>query len=785
MATPTTPAPASKPGAPRPGAVAPGGPGPTGAGLNLNINPLKLVRQHLFLLIGAVFVGGVLGVGSHFALLRTYPLYTSEALFECTAALTSAESSVTMVGPGGAPELERFIATQAAIMISDGILLKAANDPRVRNETDWAKAFVVGGRYDPTSAKLDLEEIASARPQRDTAFASLKVTAGKADDAATLCSAVVRAYLDHVRNETGRTTQDTLEVLTRQLNSIQEERRLLRQQMERIFDDGLPGLDDRGTIEAQMIAELMPRLAESRQELDILRQQLTEYDAQQNAPGGTTYPEIVRQMVDGNPIINGFKQRIAAMKATRRAAMQAFGESHRDVQRLDREIKGVEDEMETQRQSLMSTTFAGVIETTRLQISSLEATANETLATLEESQVTIAGINRKIEEYTNLAAEEVRLAEQEERTKASIANQRALANRAAASRVSLYQNPEPPQEPSFPQLIIMVPAVMFLTLGLVVGVIVLREVLEQRVRGPADAALIPRLRILGVIPDVSEDPTRVKRFETAVRDRPMGAVSESIRQMRGLLQKRLAERGHRTLLILSGAPGSGASAVVANLAASLGSCEHRVLIIDANLRRPRQHEIFDRPASPGLSEVLAGTVPFEQATQPSVAPGVDLLPAGGAVAAGFERLTTDAMGAVLARAKERYDVTLIDASPAIVSSDSYALANRCDASVLVVRAYREKRGLIARVRGNLEESRSDFLGLIINGVRSAAGGYFGRNMRVMHQYNNGQAALDAEDSEPGGKKEKREKKRRKQEAGVAEVGAPSSASGAGDVITLD
>ena len=152
--------------------------------------------------------------------------------------------------------------------------------------------------------------------------------------------------------------------------------------------------------------------------------------------------------------------------------------------------------------------------------------------------------------------------------------------------------------------------------GLVFGVIVLKEVTEQRVRGPADVAIIPRVRILGVIPDSAEDPTKPARIERASHDKPNGVIAESFRQLRTSLLKYLHQKDATTVVIFGGNPGSGASTVIANLASSIALCEKRVLVIDANFRRPSLHRIFgvDEQA-PGLGSLLADTCTFDEAVQ--------------------------------------------------------------------------------------------------------------------------------------------------------------------------
>src|SRR5690606_34408184 len=121
----------------------------------------------------------------------------------------------------------------------------------------------------------------------------------------------------------------------------------------------------------------------------------------------------------------------------------------------------------------------------------------------------------------------------------------------------------------------------------------------------ADINLIPRLRLLGIVPDAGEDPSRPREVATAFRDTPTGVVTESFRQLRAPLIRTMDGHDHKSLLVMGPMPGSGATAVACNLAMACAAAQERVLLVDANFRRPSMHKIFGTPDAPGLADVLA------------------------------------------------------------------------------------------------------------------------------------------------------------------------------------
>jgi capsular exopolysaccharide synthesis family protein len=207
--------------------------------------------------------------------------------------------------------------------------------------------------------------------------------------------------------------------------------------------------------------------------------------------------------------------------------------------------------------------------------------------------------------------------------------------------------------------------------------------------------------------------------------------------VRAPLVKKMDTEGLKSVLVLAGMPGSGATTVACNLALACAGSDDRVLIIDANVRRPAMHRVFGISDPLGLADCLAGQTTLAEAVRPSGVPNLSVLTAGSAGNRLMpERLSTESMSRLLAEASTKYDRIFIDCPPAIVSGDGLALANRCDAVVMVVRALNEKRGLVNRIRMQLSESRAELLGVVVNAVKSSAGGYFKRNIQATHEYHN-------------------------------------------------
>ncbi len=727
-----------------------------------SLDPVRLLKQYFWWLALVGFVGAVLGVGVHFAILKLHPYYRAEVIFEMTSQITEAKDITTTVGSNEA-EIERFIGGQIFIMTSSVLFMQAvADDPAIRNETEWAARFISKDTGLPNYDAMvkEMGDIVHARSVPDSNIVLLRATTQNPEDSATIVSAVKTAYLRQLKSNNQSEASDIQESLSSQLTGTQEERRLLEARMQRLLEDNnVTSLDERLGMQSANLAYLLPTMGEIRRDLEVARDQLKSFEEQLSSPGGATYPELVRSQMKMDPVVQHFQVQIADLEAARRSSLQRLGPNHMLVKEYENNLTSLREQYSRVQEQLLGEMFIQLIEMTRTQVRSLEAAEIEMQSAIDKAERRLTDLKRISEQYGTLQNDQSRLALEESDLNNAIADQRAIVERSASSRVKVSAEATPPDQPIFPDIKVVVPMTIMFTLSLFSGIIVLREVFEQRLRSPSDVRLIPRTRVVGVIPELSEDPSRPVAAELAVRDNPAGVIAEAVRQIRSNILKNFAQQGHKALLVVGGMPGSGAGSLIANLAHSFAAIDHRILVIDANFRRPTMHKYLGVSEGPGLGEVLLGEAQLADTIQSTETSEIDVLSAGKPGCRIYERLTTVSMSRLLDEARARYDLVLVDSPPAIVAGDAIAIANRCDAVLLVVKAYGEKRGLVARIRDQFEETRAEFLGVVLNSVRSSAGGYFKRNFRVTHEYQNGLAEKITTRS----KKERIQKQKNKQD----------------------
>lgn len=710
--------------------------GPGGGG-GPSIDPIKLFKKYFVLLMIAGVVGIAVGIGAQLVLRKFFPRFDAEVYFEVLPTITDVTKIISAEDQGKEP-LERFMATQAQTMVSDKVLDRALMYPGYQSEApSWIAQFTDrNGAIDRPDAIRELQDTVTARPLPKQSYIKLTVSYKQARDAAFIARKLTDAYLAELNTSSDSLIAEQRETMSRSVDDLNSEIELNERARDRIITENqIESLDSRMSEAFSKMEQNLAQLAAVQDNITALQTQQLEYERVLASPGGIIYPEDIRQAAEQDPLTKQFQSTLQQLQARDRSLeKQGLGVKHPMRISLQAEIDGIIEELDQTREKIMATQFSGMLDAIRRSLLQLRAREAELLVTIDENKARLNELAKLAQEIKELERKIENLSERQAEAQASLDNLNLISTMESSKRIRVFQPAKLPDRPAFPDAKLIIPAGFVLFVGLVSGLIVLREVLDQRIKGPADVAMIPRTTVLGMLPLASEDPSRPERAETAFHDRPTGVMAESVRQLRVSIVKRMQEAGHRSLLVVPATPQSGATTVVTNLSEACARADLKTLVIDANLRRPRIHGLFNLEASPGLVDILANQASIEDAICSTDNPNLDVMTVGSAEHRMFERIATEPMGNLITRLEARYDMVIIDTAPAIVAGDAVGLAHRCGATILVARAMTEKRGTIARLKNELADTRAEFLGVLINAVRPSAGGYFGKNIRASHAY---------------------------------------------------
>jgi len=706
------------------------------AAAGVSIDPIKLLHKYKFTLIASVFVGVVVGVVSHVAFSRLAPLYTSEIIFECSPSPEAVE--VISVKRVDETEMDRFIGTQVATIKDTYILSKVVTDPRlVSLAPKWSESYMNGGNINIVNALKDFEDMVQAFSVPNTFLIRLSVTARDKNDAAGLVTMVKDAYLGDLN------TQYSSDITSRRRaieGSIQATNisiaELTGNKVRLVREERIDSIESDQSTASGQLRLINAELLGIQQTLEALIVIRANDDAQLQRDTGIEYDSTLRAQIEESLMMLTFKQEIKRLE-TALVALQATGiqPDHRQYKQNIAQIDAHNRKIEGAREELLREAFESRVQNTAMTIQQLQAQEAEFFAqkeVLEEKLTELTRIGEEISDYDRQIDARIALLGEQEK---ALSDLQAAAGLSSAQRVEVKVAATVPDLPTFPIIYIMVPAGMFIVVGLTVGVIVLFEMLDQRIQSASDIRMIPRTRSLGMLLDACEDPSAPKTICTAFADAPGSVFAEHIRQLRTNVSASIDRAGHHSMVVVGAMPQSGATSVITNLAQSFVANGTKTLIIDANIRRPGIHTALGLSAGPGLSDVLAGESSLESCVI-NINDGLSVLQVGSSKNRNAEQLSSQKMKQLLQQAKENYDLVLIDVAPAIVAGDATILSNLADTSMLVVRAMSEKRGQVARMSRELNDSSAEFLGVLVNAVRSAAGGYMRKNILTSFNYRN-------------------------------------------------
>lgn len=265
-------------------------------------------------------------------------------------------------------------------------------------------------------------------------------------------------------------------------------------------------------------------------------------------------------------------------------------------------------------------------------------------------------------------------------------------------------------------------------LGFAVGGVVgiaaalLISVLDTRMRTEEELADATDLPVLGVI---SRSPLLAQRSIAMIQKR-LSSTTEEFLRIRSALNYANVVSTVKVLLVTACKPGEGKSTVSVNLAMALAGEHDSVLLIDADLRRPRAHEYAGIDGSVGLTDVLSGEVDLDVACYRFPGTGLDLLPAGTIPPNPAELLTSTRMEELVTAMSEKYSYVIIDSPPVLSVADANLISPLADGVLLAIDARRTRRSSLAKTTKVLEGAGARVLGTVLNRAKPerAREGYY-------------------------------------------------------------
>lgn len=697
----------------------------------------RVIRGHIWMILIVVcIIAPAAGYGLNYYLAKNYPRFTSAGFIQ-----VQPQTNPNNVREGGSMVFDPAnvaleIRTQAQLLKHESLLTRVLQDVNSQiRQTAWFRQF----NNDIRRAKQDFEENLGVTAIQDTKLVKVEFTYSKPEDCRTVVQELVAKHLEEQKNFQ---TQQYLD-RTSMLNNVKIKAEMrLSDITKEMRDKQLKVSNDGGGIGRIGMKEMeLSKLVGEQVEAQLLAGKAkSTYDAAVAAISQGQEPPGVDQMVQILcPMLMNDQNTLRQYEMELEAMAEQVGPDHSRFKQMEKRTeawrKVVKQESDEARAKAKIMVLEQYKQMAEAEMARLEGISKR----VDNLKMDLGELTNAMLQYYNLQEEQRGLIQQIKLVKEQIENVMAITSSQHAARVSWMTMPEVPMNRSFPKLWVIMGGAIGLGMLLSLGIAFLREAMDQSIRSPRDIAKVGQINLLGIIPDENDDPQSAgARLPVVIFDAPHSMMAESFRHVRTKLQHTASLDTTRSIMVTSPSPGDGKTTVACNMAAGLALNGRRILLVDANFRRPEIHKIFGLPNEAGFSNVLNAEVSFDEVLRETQVPNLAVMSAGPKPMNPAELFESQLLIDFIERALEEFDHVIFDSGPIMVVAEAQAMAPRVDGVVSVVRAKTNNRGLLQRMRDELRRTKAEHLGVVLNAVRARGGGYYRRSIQTYYDYANGQ-----------------------------------------------
>ena len=271
----------------------------------------------------------------------------------------------------------------------------------------------------------------------------------------------------------------------------------------------------------------------------------------------------------------------------------------------------------------------------------------------------------------------------------------------------IWEKAEPAIRPAKPKVAAYMALAALLGLVIGVGLAFFIEYLDTSVKTLDDVERYLQIPVLAVIP---------KDVSMLIKSKGDTADAEAYRILRANVEFNKPDGNANTFTLVSGGPGEGKSTTLNNLAFTCAKGGYNVLVVDADLRRPTQHALFDVDNNFGLTDYLTGKADLEEITRTTKIDNLSFIPSGQIPDGAVGILNSQRMVEMIAKAKGLYDLVFFDSPPILGVSDGSVLASEVDVTIMVVQHRRFPRAMLQRVKQAVQHAGGTLIGVVLNNV---------------------------------------------------------------------
>ena len=674
----------------------------------------RIVYRRRWIVIVMLAVGMLCGMLVNW---MTKPVYEAQATIQMDMDLNVLGVDRPLVPLDQRDWMREFLPTQLGILESRNLARLAHDD---LTHTDRSKSdgnnLAIASNAPSVSESPDsgttrvptVDEIAKGRTislVKDSRLVNVGFRSTDPALSAQVANALARAYLQQNSEFRSRTTGDASDWLSKQVGElrklVEESETALQRYRTQHGADAL--MTDRLGTEQQNV--VVQKLAALQAAETKARTETIEKTAQYNqlaAAKANREPLDTVPAIASNPYIQGLKGELATQQRQLTQASKELGERHPDIIKLKGAVENAERKLQTE-----ISNAARAIEN---DFEAAKSRERQLVADLARQKLEVQSLNGKAVEYTALEREATSNREVLDRL-LQRSRETALTRELQPTNIRVLDWADTPVFPILPRKARNVVIGLFGSGGLALALILLLEAFNTRLTSPEDVRQHLRIRVLGVVPRVKQNG----RASPLLGNEVPGQFAEMLRGVRtNLVLAPELGVGH-TLLVTSSEPSEGKTTSAANIAVSLARLRQRVLLIDADLRKPRLHEMFGEDQKPGLADVLSGKTSSRDFRKTKVS-GLWLMPAGTPLRNPADLLGSPRFSKLIEELRAHFDWIVLDSPPVLAVADPCMIARVASGVLLVLDCGRTSRDVAAAAVQRLEAVSAPILGAMLNRV---------------------------------------------------------------------
>jgi polysaccharide biosynthesis transport protein len=531
-------------------------------------------------------------------------------------------------------------------------------------------------------------------PVRNSRIVELRVTSSEPRLAADMANGIAQAYIQQNLEARFSASKDATDwfgtQLAEQRKKVEETEVALQRYKE--THDAI-AVEDRENIVVQRLADLNGAVTKAK----TTRIEKEALYAQLKAVQGTSAVDTFTAVL-GNEYIQKLKSEVGDFQRQQAQLAEKYGERHPEMVRIKNAVQVAQAKFDNE--------VNKVVESVRAEYMAALAQERSLTGALDAQKSEALGLNRKGIEYTVLQRE----AESNRQVYESLlqrTKETGISGELKSSNIRVVDPAEVPTSPVLPRRSNDLMMALLAGSVLALGLVFLFEYLDNRIKSPQELRAL-NLAFLGMVPKIDNSGP------TLLNDAVPPAFGEAIRAVRTNVLFSSAEEGVRTVVVTSAGPGEGKSLFSSNLSVSLAQAGQRVLHIDADMRRPRVHDIFDVSQEPGFSNLLVGDCKPSEAVRKTGIANLCVLPAGMIPPNPAELLGSKRCAEYLATLGEHFDWVVIDSPPVLAVADASVLANAASGVIFVIGADQTTRNTAKAAVDQLNAVQAHVIGAVLN-----------------------------------------------------------------------